>query len=61
MKNLVILGAGSGGTMLANRMVRRLPYSPRLLSPQSAEHADGAPDPADVEPCLPSGTHAHRR
>jgi sulfide:quinone oxidoreductase len=25
MKNLVILGAGSGGTMLANRMVRRLP------------------------------------
>ena len=25
MKNLVILGAGSGGTMLANRMRKRLP------------------------------------
>ena len=25
MKSLVILGAGSGGTMLANRMHKRLP------------------------------------
>jgi sulfide:quinone oxidoreductase len=39
MKNLVILGAGSGGTMLANRMQKRLPadWQMTIVDPE-AEH-----------------------
>jgi sulfide:quinone oxidoreductase len=39
MKNLVILGAGSGGTMLANRMRKRLPadWQMTIVDPE-AEH-----------------------